>query len=109
MRETSRLKAYLVLALHAHLPYIRMPDKKIPLQELWLFQAITECYVPLLNCFNGLIKENINFNITLSISPTLISMLDDNYYKDKYRDYLRLLGNIINKILNNNYDNITPP
>ena len=108
MRDIRNPKVYIILALHAHLPYVRIPQKKIPLQELWLFQAITECYIPLIICFNELIKDDINFNITLSVSPTLISMLDDNYYRDKYRNYLCSLHNIINKILNDKNDKVKP-
>ncbi len=108
MRGADNPKAYIILVLHAHLPYVRIPGKKIPLQELWLFQAITECYIPLIKCFRELIKENVNFHITLSVSPTLISMLGDNYYKDKYRHYLGVLLNIINIILNDNNDDVKP-
>ncbi len=96
----------MILALHAHLPYVRIPGGEIPLQELWLFQAITECYIPLIICFSELIRENINFNITLSVSPVLISMLGDDYYKNKYRRYLGLLNNIINKILNDDNNSV---
>jgi 1,4-alpha-glucan branching enzyme len=87
MAKSDKIK--IVLALHAHLPYVRIPEKRFPLQELWLFQALTECYIPLILCFRSLLEENINFKITLSISPTLISMLSDDYYKSKYEDYLR--------------------
>ncbi|MFH0974450.1 MAG: 1,4-alpha-glucan branching protein domain-containing protein [Spirochaetota bacterium] len=86
-----------VLALHAHLPYIRIPDRKFPLQELWLFQAITETYIPLLQCFNELIEEKISFNITISLSPTLISMLSDEYYKRKYHQYLGMMLELLRK------------
>ncbi len=99
-------KARIILALHAHLPYIRIPEKKFPLQELWLFQSITECYIPLIVCLNELIEEDIEFNITLSLSPTLLSMLGDNYYKDKYKNYLQTLRNLIRKISANPKDDI---
>jgi 1,4-alpha-glucan branching enzyme len=85
------VKARVVLALHAHLPYVRIPDTKFPLQELWLYQALTESYIPLILCFQELISEKINFNVTLSLSPTLLSMLSDDYYKLKYQDYLGTL------------------
>jgi 1,4-alpha-glucan branching enzyme len=91
----NHTKARVILALHAHLPYVRIPDKRFPLQELWLYQALTESYIPLILCFRELIEEKINFNITLSISPTLVSMLSDEYYKTKYQDYLRTLLEIL--------------
>jgi 1,4-alpha-glucan branching enzyme len=89
--------ARIVLALHAHLPYVRIPDKKFPLQELWLYQAITESYIPLILCFRELIEEKVDFNITLSISPTLLSMLSDEYYKFKYQEYLRTLLDLLRR------------
>lgn len=98
MQKTGKVKAYIVLVLHAHLPYIRIPERRFPLQELWLFQAITECYIPIIKTLQTLIKENTFFNITISLSPTLISMLDDYYYKDKYRDYIKTLLKLIDLI-----------
>ncbi len=90
-------KTKIVLALHAHLPYVRIPEKRFPLQELWLYQALTESYIPLIMCIRSLLEEKLNFNITLSISPTLISMLSDDYYKLKYEDYLRTIMELLRR------------
>lgn len=90
-------KAKIVLALHAHLPYVRIPEKKFPLQELWLYQALTESYIPLILCFNELIEEKYDFNITLSISPTLLSMLSDDYYKSKFSEYMHSILQLLRK------------
>ncbi len=100
---TDPVKARLILALHAHLPYVRIPDKKFPLQELWLYQALTESYIPLIFCFHELISEKINFKLTLSISPTLLSMLSDEYYKLKYQDYLKTLSELLRKKSSSSY------
>jgi len=37
----------LAIVLHAHLPYVRKNEKN-SLEEDWLFQAILECLIPLL-------------------------------------------------------------
>ena len=37
----------LAIVLHAHLPYVRKNEKN-SLEEDWLFQAILECYILLL-------------------------------------------------------------
>ncbi len=95
--QSGSTKVKIVLALHAHLPYVRNPEEKFPMQELWLHHAITECYIPLILCFRELVNNNINFNITLSFSPTLLCMLSDDYYKTKYRDYLRTIGELLEK------------
>jgi 1,4-alpha-glucan branching enzyme len=41
-------KGYLALILHAHLPYVRHPEYEEFLEEDWLYEAITETYLPLL-------------------------------------------------------------
>ena len=46
---------YISLALHAHLPFVRHPEHEIFLEENWLFEAISETYLPLLRMFNRLI------------------------------------------------------
>ena len=37
----------LALVLHAHLPYVRAEEAH-SLEEDWFFQALIECYLPLL-------------------------------------------------------------
>ena len=39
-------KGYLALVLHAHLPFVRHPEENYFLEENWLFEAITETYIP---------------------------------------------------------------
>lgn len=81
-------KGYLALVLHAHLPYIRHPEEPGIMEERWLFEAITECYVPLLRSFEKLVKEGVNFSLTFSLSPPLISMLNDHLLQARYLRYL---------------------
>lgn len=77
-------KGYLSIILHAHLPYIRHPEHENFLEEDWLFEAITETYIPLIRAFDALIRDNVDFRLTISISPTLISMFMDGHLQDKY-------------------------
>ena len=74
--------------LHAHLPFVRHPEEEYFLEENWLFEAITETYVPLINVFDNLISDGINFRITMSLTPTLISMLQDPLLQDRYLRHL---------------------
>lgn len=85
-------KGYLNLVLHAHLPYIRHPEHDYFLEENWLYEAITESYIPLLDVFDGLLNDNIEFNITLSLSPTLVEMFNDSLLQDRC---LRYINNLI--------------
>jgi 1,4-alpha-glucan branching enzyme len=84
-------KGYLCIVLHAHLPYIRHPEYKYFLEENWLFEAITETYIPLLDVFEKLISDNINFRITLSLSPPLIEMFNDDLLRKRYKKYINNL------------------
>ena len=68
-------KGYLALVLHAHLPYVRHPEHDDSLEEKWLYEAITEAYIPLLLLLKDLVKDGIDFRLTLSITPSLASML----------------------------------
>jgi 1,4-alpha-glucan branching enzyme len=83
---------YLTLVLHAHLPYVRHPEYDDFLEEDWLFEAITETYVPLLEVFDGLERDRVDWRITMSITPTLAGMLSDPLLQ--YR-YVRHIDNLI--------------
>src|ERR1051325_8330321 len=78
------MQGYLSLVLHAHLPYVRHPEHEDSLEENWLFEAITETYVPLLLVLDGLIEDGIDFRLNLSLTPTLASMLLDPLLQSRY-------------------------
>ncbi|MDT8407766.1 MAG: 1,4-alpha-glucan branching protein domain-containing protein [Methylococcales bacterium] len=78
---------YLNLVLHAHLPYVRHPEYADALSETWLFEAINECYLPLLRMLDRLARDQVDYRLTLSLSPTLLSQLDDPLLKQRFRDY----------------------
>ncbi|MCX5751283.1 MAG: DUF1957 domain-containing protein [Candidatus Saganbacteria bacterium] len=84
-------KGYLSLVLHAHLPYVRHPEYADFLEEDWLFEAITETYIPLLHVYEGLLADSINFKITMSLTPTLASMLMDPLLQDRYVKHIEQL------------------
>lgn len=81
-------KGYLNLILHAHLPYVRHPESEEYIEERWLFEAISETYIPLLIYFQKLVDENVDFRITMNISPPLITMLKDDLLQKRYLRYL---------------------
>ena len=62
------------LVLHAHLPFVRHPEQPTSLEERWLFEAITETYVPLLDMVEGLERDAVPGRFTMSLSPTLLAM-----------------------------------
>ena len=84
-------KGYLALVLHTHLPYVRHPEHDDFLEEDWLFEAITETYIPLIHVFEGLLAERIPFRITMSMSPPLLAMLRDELLQRRYLRHLEQL------------------
>ncbi|MGA1845094.1 MAG: 1,4-alpha-glucan branching protein domain-containing protein [bacterium] len=81
-------QGYWVLLLHNHLPFIRHPEYEVSLEEQWLFEAITAVYSQLLSMFWNLEREGIDFRLTLSLSPPLISMFQDPLLQDRYRRHI---------------------
>jgi 1,4-alpha-glucan branching enzyme len=83
---------YLCMVLHAHLPFVRHPEYDDFLEEDWLYEAITETYIPLLEVMDGLDRDGVDWRLTMSVTPTLAAMLADPLLQ--YR-YVRHLDNLI--------------
>src|SRR6185503_294637 len=82
------MRGYFSLILHAHLPFVRHPEHEKFLEESWLFEAITETYVPLLQIMNGWLHDGMDTRLTLTLSPTLCTMLRDPLLQDRYQRHL---------------------
>src|SRR5207302_1872202 len=83
---------HLCLILHAHLPFVRHPEYDDFLEEDWLYEAITETYIPLLEVMEGLERDGADWRLTMSVTPTLAAMLSDQLLQ--YR-YVRHIDNLI--------------
>jgi len=81
-------KGYLSIVLHAHLPFVRHPEYPRFMEEDWLFEAITETYIPLIDVFQRLVDDGVDFRITMSITPPLMCMLSDNLLQERYIAYV---------------------
>lgn len=84
-------KGYLAIVLHAHLPFVRHPEFTDFLEEDWLFEAITETYIPLIKMLQGLERDGVGYKLTISLSPTLMAMLMDQHLQEKYVKHLEKL------------------
>ena len=82
-------KGYISFVLHAHLPFIHHPESENYLEEQWLYEAISETYIPLLLNFQKLVEEKVDFLITMSITPPLLNMLDNKLLQKRYIKYLK--------------------
>ena len=77
-------QGYLAIVFHAHLPFVRHPEHEESLEENWLYEAITEVYIPLLLVLEGLLEDAIDFRLTFSLTPPLVSMLLDPFLQSRY-------------------------
>src|SRR5262252_3822888 len=85
------MPAHLALILHAHLPFVRHPEHEHFLEEDWLFEAISETYIPLLQTMQRLVNDNVPFKLTMSLTPTLCAMLQDQLLCQRYVRHVDLL------------------
>jgi 1,4-alpha-glucan branching enzyme len=92
-----RAQGYVSLVLHAHLPFVRHPEHEEFLEEDWLYEAITETYVPLLNVYEQLLQDGVDFRITMSITPPLAEMLADPLLQARYQHHLERLIELAEK------------
>jgi 1,4-alpha-glucan branching enzyme len=77
-----------MLILHAHLPYVRHPEDECFLEERWFYEACVETYIPLLHMLTSLAREGIGFRITVSLSPTLLTMMSDPLLNRRLKRYI---------------------
>ncbi|MEW6441681.1 MAG: 1,4-alpha-glucan branching protein domain-containing protein [bacterium] len=87
----------LALVLHAHLPFVRHPEYEGALEEHWLYEALTESYIPLLLVLDRLVEDGIDFRLAFSLTPTLVSMLGDPLLQSRYLRRLELLIELAEK------------
>ncbi len=93
------MSGYLALVLHAHLPFVRHPEHERFLEELWLFEAITETYLPLLRLFQQWEADQVGGRLAITLTPTLCSMLRDELLQERYERHLNQLIDLAEKEL----------
>jgi 1,4-alpha-glucan branching enzyme len=91
------MQGYLALVLHAHLPFVRHPEHDRFLEENWLFEAITETYIPLIQVMDGWLRDSMQTRLTITLTPTLCSMLLDPLLQDRYQRHLDSLIELAEK------------
>src|SRR3954462_8059221 len=86
---------HLCLVLHAHLPFVRHPEYDDFLEEDWLYDDITETYIPLLDVFDGLERDGADWRLTMAVPPPLPAILSApllQYRYDRHIDNLIALA-----------------
>jgi len=84
-------QGYVAIVLHAHLPFVRHPDDPTVMEERWLHEAITGCYLPLVDTFEALLRDGVRVRCTVSLSAPLVSMLADELLQARYTAHLDAL------------------
>ena len=79
---------YLCLILHAHLPFVRHPEYPEFLEENWLYEGITDTYLPLLDVLSGLEADGARFRLTMTLTPSLLAMFGDALLRARYVRYI---------------------
>ena len=82
---------YLSIVLHAHLPFIRHPEHARHLEERWLYEAMLECYLPLVSLLDRLERDSVPVALTMSLTPTLGDMLQDDLLRRRFAHHLARL------------------
>ncbi len=73
--------------LHSHLPYVRKAGRW-PHGEEWIHEAASETYIPLLNTLYDLKEDNVQFRLTLGLTPILAEQLAASDVLDHFDQYL---------------------
>ncbi len=97
MIRNKNIKGYWIPVLHSHLPFVKHPEHDYFLEEHWLFEAITESYIPLLMRMKEMESDSIDFRLTISLAPPLLEMLSDEHLTEKYTKYLDRLITLAEK------------
>lgn len=72
------IKKYFNLVLHSHLPYVKKAGRW-PFGEEWFYEAMLETYIPLSMAFYRLIEKEIDWKLTLGVTPVLVEQMLDPY------------------------------
>lgn len=88
---------YFSLILHAHLPFVRHPEYPEFLEEDWLYEAITEVYLPLVFIFQNLGEAGVKPRLAMNLSPPLCEMLADKLLQTRYTRHLENLLELADK------------
>src|SRR5450756_462507 len=85
------MKGYFSLLLHTHMPYVRK-NGVWPVGEDWLYQVMSETYIPLLGTLAQLEGEGVGPCLALTLTPVLCEQLADGYIQERFIAYLKTMS-----------------
>ncbi|WP_027390689.1 glycoside hydrolase family 57 protein [Chrysiogenes arsenatis] len=90
-------RGYVSIVLHSHLPFVKHPEHERFLEENWLYEAMMETYIPFLMSLEKLESEGIYPRITVSMTPPLCHMLEDELLNHRFEEHLLRLLELLDK------------
>ena len=92
----SHSQGKMIFHMHAHLPFVWerinygtsgywRPGGYV---EEWFHEAMRETYLPLIRVFDQLIKEGVDFKVSMDISPTLCNMMRNPILQEEFINYI---------------------
>lgn len=96
---TQYSTGYLLLHLHAHLPFIADPVhfgkdeawRPIGYPQEWYPEAVCDTYLPLIDLFETLSAEKVDFKLSMDISPPLAAMMKSQRHASDVLAFLERL------------------
>lgn len=90
---------YMLLHLHAHLPFIADPVdfgkegawRPIGYPQEWYPEAVCDTYLPLIDVFETLCQEKVDFKISMDVSPPLAAMMKSQRHASDVLTFLERL------------------
>lgn len=79
---------YLAIVLHAHLPYARADRPRGNREDYRFLEYARECYLPLIRVLDQWEHDQIPARITLSLSPTLITLMQASQVQARLAEHL---------------------
>ncbi|MBN2713296.1 MAG: DUF1957 domain-containing protein [Planctomycetes bacterium] len=76
-------KGFWSLVLHQHLPFVKHPEYRVPLEEQWFCEAVVSVYTQLIKMMWNLSNDKVDFRLTVSLTPSLLSMMIDPLLKKR--------------------------
>ena len=87
----------LALVLHAHLPYVHSSEPG-SLEEDWYFQALLECYLPLLEVLESAGADPLQRpRLSMGLSPTLLSLLSNTELSARFGPWLAVRQELLHQ------------
>src|SRR5271163_7886 len=77
----------LCIVLHAHLPYV-LHHGAAPHGEAWLYEAMAETYLPLLDVIGEIALNKADPALTIGLTPVLLEQMASQHAKEGFVRYL---------------------